>query len=65
MEDFPILRIKNKKKQPVLVKLRRTPEEWKKIIEDARRKEMFWTKGIIPGASDVVREASDEEFDEE
>jgi hypothetical protein len=65
LDDFPILRIKTKKRQPVVVKVQRSPEEWQKIIEDAKRKEVFWTKGIVPGVSDAARHSGDEEFDEE
>jgi len=65
LDDFPILRIKTKKRQPIVVKVQRSAEEWQKIIEDAKRKEVFWTKGIIPGASDVARNSGEEDFDEE
>ncbi len=42
------------KKPPQPVKVRRSAGEWKQMIEEAKRKETYWTKGIVPGKGEFV-----------
>ena len=65
LEGIPLLRNLRKKKQIKSVTIDRTPEEWKKLIEEAKRKEFFWIKGIIPGIIDIVKVSTVEELEDD
>ncbi len=34
--------------------LHRNSNEWKKLMEEAKRKEIFWTKGFLPSSLEAV-----------
>jgi len=61
---FPLLQVLRERKPAKAVRIERTPDEWKKLINDAKQKETFWTKGIIPGSTDSTRVTTDD-LDEE
>jgi len=65
LKDTSVLRTLKKKKTVKSVKLERSQEEWQKLIDEAKRKEGFWTKGIIPGSVDTVAITGDEDLDDD
>lgn len=65
LEDTSVLRTLKKKKTVKSVKLERSQEEWQKLIDDAKRKEGFWAKGIIPGNVDTVAIPGDEDLEDD
>ena len=42
------------KKPPQPIKVERSAEEWRKLINEAKNKETFWAKGIIPGKGEFI-----------
>ena len=54
-----------REKKPLRAKkIERTAEEWRKLIDEAKNKEMFWAKGIVHGSGDFVG-TTGEEVEEE
>ncbi len=69
MEDSDIaqpLRLRKRLKPIKSVKVERSSQEWKILIEEAKRKEMFWIKGIVPASLDLVNvnDGEDEDTDD-
>lgn len=62
LKEAPVQRTPRPKKPMKTVRVERTKKDWKKIVEEARRKEGFWTKGILPANIGLVN-ANAEEVD--
>ncbi|MCP4723474.1 MAG: hypothetical protein GY863_00485 [bacterium] len=45
--------------------LHRDSDEWKKLMEEAKRKEIFWTKGFLPSSLEAVKTSQEYSEDEE
>ena len=65
LEDTSELQTQKKKKAVKSVKLERSREEWQKLVEEAKRKEVFWTKCIIPGNVDAGVVPGDEDIEDD
>ena len=65
LKEAPVQRTPRPKKPMKMVRVERTKKEWKKIIEEAKRKEGFWTKGILPASVHMVNVAVAEEIEED
>ena len=63
LENTSVLQTPKKIKTVKSVKLERSQEEWQKLIDEAKRKEVFWTKCIIPGNVDTAAITGDEDLD--
>lgn len=63
-KEAPAKQERRKKKPVKTVRIERTRQEWKKIVEEAKMKETFWTKGILPSAL-LVNTSVIEELEED
>ena len=58
--DTAAPRFRRKKKVAKPVRVMRSPEEWRQLVDEAKKKEGFWIKGILPGtAMDPEDESGD------
>ncbi len=57
---------RNRAKKPAKTEnLKRTSDDWKKLAAEAKRKEVYWTKGILPGSIKIVQMTDDSPEEEE
>jgi len=42
------------KKPAVKNIITRSSSDWKKLVKEAKNKEIYWAKGILPGSIEVV-----------
>ena len=54
LKEAPEQRTPRPKNPTKAVRVERSKKDWKKIVEEARRKEGFWTKGILPANLTLV-----------
>ena len=64
-KEAPAKQARRKKKPVKTVRIERTRQEWKKIVEEAKMKETFWTKGILPSSAHLVNTSVIEELEED
>lgn len=60
LKDAPVQRTPREKKPMKIVRVERTKKDWKKIVSEAKRKEGFWTKGILPANVPMVSANAEE-----
>lgn len=65
LKEAPVQRTPRPKKPVKIVRVERTKKEWKNIIQEAKRKEGFWTKGILPANVHMVSATVAEELEED
>ncbi len=53
-EAAPVVKMRRPKKQTKPVLITRSSDEWRKLIDDAKKKETYWNKGIVPGNKSFV-----------
>ena len=64
IEIAQALKLPKKLKPVKAVHVERSQADWKKLIIEAKRKEMFWTIGIVPASPNLVHESDCDDSDD-